>query len=519
MHHLKSVFAVLVRLLVTLVFNPIDTALDCLQGFFYKGPRPDPYLSENYAPVKEELTASHIPVSHGALPKDIAGEYVRNGPNPRLVPKGGYHWFDGDGMLHGVRLFPDGTATYVNRYVRTDIFKKEQQAGRILHLRIGELHGYLGLLKIIFSSVKRLFGLVPESGTANTALIYHNDMLQALVESDPPTAIRVLMDGTFETGARLSYDGRLKAMTAHPKVDPETGEMFFFSYHFMEAPYARYGYIDKSGELVRTMPLDLPRPVMMHDWAITEHYAVFLDLPLVFDKNKLVKGNVIAFEPKFGARIGVLDRYATNADKIKWFRIPPCYVFHTVNAWEEGNTIVLFSCRMEEIQFDKEFANDAFHLVEWRLDLSTNEVVERNLFPGDAMEFPRIHPNLVGRKTRYTYAAAYASAQGASDAHKSTVGITKVDLDKRTIVKKFLYGPNKFGGEPVFVPKTNASSEDDGYLLTFVYDANANRSEFWVVNAASMTEIVAIVPLPQRVPFGFHGLFVSEEELKRQQLK
>jgi carotenoid cleavage dioxygenase len=509
---LKSTIFSLVFYLLGVLLTPIDLLLDILQAYYATGKFKFP---GNYAPVSKECTAYRIAVTSGAIPRDLVGEFIRNGPNPAFIPKGGHILIDGHGMLHGIRLTGDGTISYFNRYIKTAVYNEEIKAGRPLRIRLGEMKGKLGLLKIIVNQLKIVSGILPHlGGTANTSVVFHHQTLQALVEVDVPYAIRVLYDGQLETEARLDYGGKITNMTAHPKIDGLTQEMFFFGYANLEAPWLTYGYINSSGNVVRTMKIDIPRPVMMHDFAITEHYAIFLDLPLVFDKKKILAGKIYSFNPSFGARVGILDRYARNAEEIIWFNIPPCYVLHTVNAWEEGDEIILFACASPK--FDVDVITDNFlTLVEWRFNMKTKQFQEQKLFPDLFTEFPTHHPALCGKKTKYVYLAIANPQQIDPLAH--LCGIMKVDLQTKQ-TQKFMYGHNRTGGEASFVPRENMTSEDDGYLLTFVHDSAANQSSFWVIDAKSMTEI-AIVNLPQRVPQGFHGIFMSEEDIKSQRVK
>lgn len=227
------------------------------------------YLDGNFAPVRQEITTETLKVI-GELPCDLSGMFVRNGPNPQWTPIGQYHWFDGDGMLHGVRI-TNGKATYRNRYIRTQGWQIEHEAGKAV---------WSGLMEPPQPEL-------PSKNTGNTALIWHTGQLLALWEGGAPHAIQV---PELATIGEYTYNHKLNsAFTAHPKVDPVTGEMMFFGYSFAP-PYLQYSVVSASGELVRTVPIDLQIGVMMHDFAITSNYTIFMDLPLTFSVERMERG-------------------------------------------------------------------------------------------------------------------------------------------------------------------------------------------------------------------------------------
>jgi carotenoid cleavage dioxygenase-like enzyme len=456
----------------------------------------NPFLDGNFAPVDKEIATDTLQVI-GELPPDLSGMFVRNGPNPQWQPIGMYHWFDGDGMLHGVRI-SDGKATYRNRYVQTRGWKLEHEAGKAI---------WSGLLEP--PQMDNPYG--PGKNTANTALIWHAGQLLALWEGGAPHAIKV---PDLETISEYTYDGKLASpFTAHPKVDPQTGEMMFFGYGFTP-PYLQYSVVSPQGELLQTVPIDLPMGVMMHDFAITQDYTIFMDLPFTFSPQRMERGEPsMMFERDKPSRFGIVPRYGDNRN-IQWFESPACYVFHTLNAYEEGEEVVLIGCRMsstsvlgaQDVQ-PKDPEADIPRLHRWRFNLSTGAVREEML-DDVASEFPRVNENLLGRPTRFGYTGKMA---------KSSLplfeGIIKYDFrDGKSQTHE--YGQGRYGGEAVFVPRPHAKEEDDGWLVTFVYDTNEDISELVVVNAQDMTgEPVARVLIPQRVPYGFHGAWVTEEQL------
>lgn len=460
-----------------------------------------PFLQGNFAPVHEETTADRLAVI-GKLPDGLAGMFVRNGPNPQFTPKGRYHWFDGDGMLHGVRI-QDGRASYRNRYVRTAGWEEERVAGKSLYTGLAEP---LDLSRVVQ-------GGAPFKNAANTALVWHDDRLLALWEGGEPHEVRV---PELSTVGPFDYDRRLKhPFTAHPKVDSASGEMMFFGYSALTS-FVQYSVVDATGQLQSTTGVKLRRPVMMHDFAVTERHSIFMDLPTVFSMAaRESKGDMLQYRPELGARIGVLPRHAGGSE-IRWFDVAPCFVFHTLNAYEEGDEIVLLACRMTEYPSvvavgssqPQSMSNPlnavATTLHRWRLNLRTGGAREETV-DDRSCDFPRHAEPLLGRPIRFGYAMALDN--GAQLKFDLAAGGTSLHD----------HGPDRFGGEGVFVPKPGAKAEDDGWLLTFVYDGPTQRSELAVIDARDFTaEPLARVQIPARVPHGFHGLWLTEDQLASQ---
>jgi carotenoid cleavage dioxygenase-like enzyme len=454
----------------------------------------NPYLDGNFGPVREEITAENLKVI-GELPPDLSGMFIRNGPNPQFPAIGQYHWFDGDGMLHGVRI-QNGKASYRNRYVRTQGYQIEHEAGKAI---------WSGLLEP--PQMDNPYG--PSKNVANTALVWHSGQLLALWEGGEPHAIQL---PELDTIGSYTYNGKLaSAFTAHPKVDPVTGEMMFFGYAIAQPPYLKYSVVSADGELLRTVPIDLPTPVMMHDFAITEHYTIFMDLPLTFRPERMQQGQpLLMFERDLPSRFGIVPRDGDNSN-IRWFETSACFVPHTLNAYEEGKEVILMGCRMtsnsalglsQSPDDDKEV--DIPRLYQWRFHLDTGRVTEKML-DDIPIEFPRVNESLLGRKTKYGYAAKISS-----NSVMLWDGVIKYDLEQGTS-ETHQFAPDRYGGETVFAPRPGATDEDDGWLITFVHDENEGRSELVVLNAQNITdEPVARVMIPQRVPYGFHAIWVAE---------
>uniref|UniRef100_A0A1D1ZCR7 carotenoid 9,10-dioxygenase n=1 Tax=Anthurium amnicola TaxID=1678845 RepID=A0A1D1ZCR7_9ARAE len=501
----------------------------------YDSSNPHHYLSGNFAPAREETPPSRDLPVRGSLPVCLNGEFVRVGPNPKFAPVAGYHWFDGDGMIHGMRI-KDGKATYVSRYVKTSRLKQEEYFGKAKFMKIGDLKGMFGLLMVNMQLLRAKLKILDVSygtGTANTALVYHHGHLLALSEADKPYVVKVMEDGDLQTLGMLDYDRRLAhSFSAHPKVDPFTDEMFTFGYSHLP-PYVTYRVITKEGVMLDPVPITIPEPVMMHDFAITENYAIFMDLPLYFRPKEMVKGGklIFTFDATKKAKFGVLPRYAKDELQIKWFELPNCFIFHNANAWEEGDEIVLITCRLQNLDLDmvngtvkEKLENFKNELYEMRFNMKNGAASQKQLSVS-AVDFPRINESYTGRNQQFVYGTILdniAKVKGIIKfnlhAEPETRGKTKLEVGGN-VMGIFELGSGRYGSEAVFVPRKPGvcSDEDDGYLIFFVHDDNTGKSEVNVIDAKTMSaDPVAVVELPSRVPHGFHAFFVTEEQLKQQ---
>jgi carotenoid cleavage dioxygenase len=432
------------------------------------------HLRGNYAPVLQEVTAFDLPLQ-GAIPNELRGRYVRNGPNPKTGASP--HWFVGDGMLHGVELRDGKAIWYRNRWVRTRAFVEDAPA------RSAE-------------GVRDL-----TVGVANTHVVAHAGRTLALVETSFPTEITRELDtvGGFDFGGRLTT-----SMTAHPKICPRTGELHFFGYAYMP-PFLTYHRADARGQLVQSEVIEVPGPTMMHDFAITERHVLFMDLPVIFDLELAMAGKMpYRWSDEYGARLGVMERGRANAD-VRWLAIAPCYVFHPLNAFEAEGAIVLDVVRYAELWRPGASGFAEARLHRWRVDLAAGRVHEQAL-DDRVIEFPRCDERRVGLSNRYGYAVD--TGRGA-DAHTGT-SLIKYDLGTgSSSIHDF--GPQRVPGEGVFVPASSNAGEDEGWILAYVYDGARDGSDLVILDAADFSgKPVATIPLPQRVPFGFHGSWIAD---------
>jgi carotenoid cleavage dioxygenase len=458
-----------------------------------------PYLRGVYAPVHDEVDLVDLEVT-GELPTELRGSFLRNGPNPMFEPAGRYHLFDGDGMIHELAI-EDGRARYRNRWIASRGLAAEQAAGRSL---------YGGMAHASFPGPDVVGDAGPMKNVANTHVVRHAGDTLCLWEAGPPT----VLDAELRTLGTTDFGGRLRgAFTAHPKIDPVTHQMFAFGYSALP-PYLRYHVIEADGTLSRTVDIDLPAPVMMHDFVVTDTHAVFLDAPAVFDLAGFASGGpMISWQPERGTRIGVMSRDGDGSD-LRWIPVEDCYVFHFLNGFSDGDRVVIDACRLPlmDIGLDADAPplpageDPSGYLTRYTIDLAAGTARHERLAEVSG-DFPRIDDRMAGRAHRYGYLASFAN--GAPD--RSLPGedglfdsITAYDLQAGTETS-YRVGPGRVVGEPVVASHPDGS-EGDGWVLSYVHDRATERSEVQILAASDIAAgPVATVHLPRRVPFGFHG--------------
>lgn len=432
------------------------------------------YLEGNFAPVTEEITAFDLPVE-GEIPTELAGRFLRIGPNPVLPEDPAtYHWFTGTGMVHGVRIRDGRAEWYRNRFVvDADV---SQALGR--PETPGPRHG-------MFDG-------------ANTNVIGHAGKTFALVEAG---AVPVELSYELETVCRSDFGGTLPAgFTAHPKVDPDTGDLHAVAYYW-EWEHIQYVHVGADGAVKRTVEVPVPGRPMVHDCAVTEHHVVLFDLPVTFSMEAVAEGARLPYrwDAGYGARVGLLPRGGGAAD-VRWYDVEPCYVYHPLNAYElPGGEVVL-----DVVRHPKMFAEHILGpdegpptLDRWTIDPQAGKVREERL-DDRSQEFPRHDERRIGKPHRYGYTAHF----GAGIEHGP---LLKHDLVAGT-AERHDYGPGRVTLEAVFVPRSPDAAEDDGWVMSYVYDGTTDTSDVVILHAQDFTgDPVATVHLPQRVPFGFHG--------------
>lgn len=467
-----------------------------------------PLLTGVYAPVHEELELKDLKLIRGTIPGDLNGVYLRAGPNARYAPNGRYHPFDGDGMVHAAH-FAQGRLTYRNRWVQTDGFVEEQQAGQSTHYGIREtLKG---------RADKRL------KDTANTDLVGHRGRALALwyLSGDAYEIDPITLKTLGKSAAIANSGGKI---SAHAKVDEITEEMMFFDYG-NDAPYMHYGVVGADGKLAHYVPIDLPGPRLPHDMAVTEHYSVLHDLPLFHDHEAMALGrHKIEFHPEKNSRFGVIARYGAG-DSIRWFDFTPCYLYHVVNAWEDGDWLVMVGCRYMptiDAQGNIDAQRTARNVAElvmcsrlwvWKMNLKTGDTAEHVLNDHFNAEFPTCNARRTGRRTRYGYLVDHSDTVTLQWA-----GVRKFDLETGADLGGWRDDPqHSWYSEPWFAEADSPQSEDHGYVIAFQWNDALKRQTLDIFDARDLARgPVAQVELPQRLPTGFHACWIEQDRLQAQ---
>ncbi len=473
-----------------------------------------PYRTGPWQPQTTEWKADDLEVVSGEIPTDLDGVYLRNTENPVHPSLKNYHPFDGDGMIHVVG-FRDGKAFYRNRFVRTDGLMAEQEAGHALWAGLAERPS-AALRDDGWGARRRMkdassTDVLVHRGTALTSFYQCGDLYRV----DPMSA---------ETLGKESWNGKFPfewGVSAHPKVDDRTGEMLFFNYS-KEAPYMHYGVVDENNDLAHYIDVPLPGPRLPHDMAFTENYAILNDCPLFWDPEALKSdAHVARFHPDVPLRIGVVPRRGQTSD-IRWFEAEATYVLHWVNAYEEGDEIVLDGF----FQGDPEPADNGMgnhwqrafrflaldrmqsRLHRWRLNLVTGEVKEQQL-SDTITEFGMMNGSYTGGKYRYAYAATGKPSWFLFD------GLVKHDTWTGS-EERYAFGDGVYGSETAMAPRIGSTAEDDGYLITLTTDMNQDASFAVVFDAARVGDgPVCTLRLPERISSGTHSTWAAGEELRR----
>ena len=467
-----------------------------------------PYLTGAWTPNYQELNATDMQVI-GEIPADIDGVYIRNTENQVHQPIGRYHPFDGDGMIHAMHI-ADGRAEYRNRFVRTKAFMAEQERGQSL---------WAGLMEHPKRSTRPGWGAHEHlKDASSTDVIVHAGLILSTFYQcgegyrlDPYTLEQ------FGTESWVPLDG----ISAHTHLVEKTGELIFFNYSKHE-PYFHYGVVGPDNRLRHLVPIEYPGPRLPHDIAFSENYTIVNDFPLFWDP-ELLRQDIHAtrFHPDMPSRFGILPRYG-DSDSVQWFEAEPTYVLHFVNAWEEGDEVVLDGYFQESPvpgrhadappELERMMAYLDMHLLRprlhrWRFNLKTGQTREERL-DDDYLEFGTINHRYDGRRHRYSYSAVPHQGRflfTGLTMHDHEAGSSRI-MD---------FGPGRFGSEPGFAPRLGATAENDGYVVTFVTDMEEDRSECVLIDATDFDGgPVCRIILPHRISSGTHSTWAHGEDIR-----
>ena len=476
---------------------------------------PDLLIYRGYsAPVRMETDVYDLEVL-GTIPKELNGMYFRNSADPQYPPLLGKDIFlNGDGMVHSVRI-ENGHADLKTRYVQTEKLLLERKARRAL----------FGAYRNSFTDDPQVAG--KDNGTANTSVLWHHDKLYALKESQLPMA---LDPHTLETKGLHNFGGKLtsKTFTAHPKLDPETGEVIAFSYNGNgEASDKIEIYtIAPSGEITRSESFTAPYCSMVHDFHVSRNYIAFTICPMVCDWERVKRGEPYwHWDATKSTMVGVIPR-GLGVRSIRWFTCPVVAMqTHTFNAWEEGSTLHLdhfvtgsgWLSQFPDIHNPDAKEKPPFG-ERWSFDLSNpkDEFSIKRLI-NHVGEMPVIDPRFAMRRAQHFYFGTFNPAFGPMlpIGPKGPPFTCLGHFDEANSKLNFWYaGENSAPEEPCFVPKSADALEGEGWLLTIVGRRAENRTDLVILDAARIQDgPVAIIKFPCRVHEGFHGIWVGAKQL------
>ncbi len=441
----------------------------------------NPYLQGNYAPLTEEFTAEKLRV-RGEIPQELNGRFLRIGPNPLAPDPSTHHWFLGNGMVHGLRLTEGYALWFKSRFIRDDEITKLKGWQPV--------EGPVGKFQL-------------SGGVANTNVIGHAGKIFALVEAGN---LPVEINKDLETLGRTNFNETLTGgLSAHPHVDPGTGELHSICYSPLMDDL-QYVVVSSNGQVRKTVDIPVPGQPMVHDCMITKNYVIVMDLPVIFDATVAAAGFKLPYKwhPEYGARIGLLPREGSSS-QISWHEVEPCYVFHPMNSFEDKFGHVV----LDVIRHDKMFSTDMLGpsdghttLDRWIIDPKKTQIIEKRL-DDRQQEFPRIDDRRVGQPYRYGYTVDLPEFE-------EIAGLRQYDLKKGSIETHLQAGYRVFM-EPVFVPRSKDADENEGWVLAYVYDRRENLSDVVIIDASNISAApVATIKLPQRVPYGFHANWIPE---------
>jgi 8'-apo-carotenoid 13,14-cleaving dioxygenase len=438
----------------------------------------NPYLAGVHAPMHQELTIENLPVT-GTIPPALDGRYLRMGPNPMTPNPGKYHWFSGDGMIHGIRIENGRALWYRNRWIRSEKVSSALGEPRVK----GPRHAF---------------------DTVNTNVVQFAGKTLGLVEAG---STPVEIGETLETLRYSDFGGTLQgSFAAHPHVDPLTGEMHGICYDVSRRRSIRYVVVRPDGKVRREVDIPIKHGPMIHDCAFTQRFAIILDLPVTFSLWAAITGYPFPYrwKPSHAARIGLLPREGEARDII-WCPIDPCYVFHAVNSYDAADGRVVLDVIVHDRMFSRIKAGPDSQRVgieRWIVDPVTSKV-ERIVIDPTPQEFPRPDERRLGLPYRYAYTMAMTGWFLGS-------GLYKHDLEKRT--RQFHdFGPNRHPCEFMFVPAHLHAEEDEGWLFGFVIDANERTTDLVILDARNFEGAPqASIRIPHVVPPGFHGNWLQD---------
>jgi carotenoid cleavage dioxygenase-like enzyme len=460
----------------------------------------NPMLNGPFAPIQMECDAPDLYVE-GEIPKDLCGSFYRCGPNVQFAPRDqdAHHLFGGDGMVHGFHI-KDGRVRYNNRWVKTTKWKVEHDVGRNVFNAMSPMDCEPEYADIIFTD---------KDGLANTSPVWHGGKLLITEETHLPIAVD---PDTLETKGAWDFFGKVRtAMTAHPKKDPKTGELFLFAYMSKDlfSPDVTVYTVNEAGHVTHSVSIDTPYPAMIHDFVVTENYIMIPLMPLTASMERAMSGlPPIAWEPEKPTRVAILPRHNGTAEDVRWIESDTRFVFHFMNGFENDGVLTYDLCEFERAPLFPNADGTAGENIDaklhrWTIDLNDpNARVQSKCINDLPSEFPQIDPRYAGEAYRY---GVFITPEDPDVDEAFYNALCRFD-HKTGDVERYNFGPGRVTTESIFVPRSDAAPEGDGYILSVVFNPDTNTSELDVFDSQCVSKgPIAVAKLSHRVPLGFHG--------------
>jgi carotenoid cleavage dioxygenase-like enzyme len=470
-------------------------------------------------PSRIEADISFLNVQEGAIPPELDGAFYRVQPDPQFPPRlGDDIAFNGDGMISRFRI-KNGRVDFKQRWARTDKWGLENAAGRAL----------FGAYRNPINDDPSVKGKI--RGTANTNAFIHSGKLYGLKEDSPP----LVMDPvSMETEGYTNFGNKMKGetFTAHPKIDPETGNMAGFGYASkgLLTKDMTYYEISPEGKLLYDIWFETPYYCMMHDFAITRDYALFSVSPITSNWERLEAGLPhFGFDTTLPTYLAVVPRKAgATATDVRWFKGDNRFSAHVMNGYQEGNKVHIdmpvamnnffpFFPDIHGAPFDRK--EGVTHMTRWTADLDSEDDTYIETRLSDLMaEFPKIDDRYTSKKYRYGWVCVMdpsrnveAKGGGAAELAMNCLGLLDLETGKEQV---WWAGPTSSVQEPCFIPRSADAPEGDGWIVMVCNRLATHTSDLLLFDALEIKQgPIAIINLPIRLRFGLHGNWVNADSV------
>ncbi|MFP4133609.1 MAG: carotenoid oxygenase family protein [Halothece sp.] len=451
----------------------------------------------------QEFPLTPLSIISGSVPPQLRGTLYRNGP--ACLERGGQkvgHWFDGDGAVLAVHFTSEG-AKALYRYVQTEGYQAEVKANQYLFPNYG---------MTVPGPFWNNWGKDVKN-SANTSVLALEDKVLALWEGGLPHA---LDSNTLETlgSDQLENLSPGSPFSAHPKVDPETGEIYNFGAIPGSKVTLQVYKSQPNGKVIKTASVELDGLSVIHDFVLAGRYLVFLVPPVRVQLLPVLFGfksfsDAMEWKPELGTEMIVLDRATLSV--VSRTKTDPWYQWHFGNGYEtEDGMVVAEFARyadfttnqyLKEIPTGNPSVSVNANLWQLKFDPKTGKILDSQPLVERHCEFPIVDANRVGKDHQDTY---FSIMRDGVDPQQELFGAIARYHHPTSTLSIADAGENRYPSEPIFAP--NPEPNQSGWLLTVVYDGNEHQSEVWIYQSDQLEQApICRLRLPQVIPHSFHG--------------